>query len=266
MRFILAILLLVAGGSFVLWRYPEFMPVNLEAVSEQAGKLLSEKQIQVSGLEVLTRADIMQHLPLGKSVLWWQSHSQEIETMLETNALIQDASVSACPGSDLRCFEVRILERHPTFVAALGDRVWLIGEDGGFITPVPKKQFDQHGTNLIPGRPALILVEGLLGELTSPDVAKARIRYVRSIIEHVEPEAGLKVRSVEMRPNGETALRFHGLDLRAIFDSVSERPERAREEARRLKAILKQYGRRAADIERIDLAFEKVAITKLKQN
>jgi hypothetical protein len=232
-------------------------------MSERTGQFLTEKELNISGLQVLNRVDILKELPVSKSVAWWLTNAREVEAALEKNVLVQKATVHRCSDFSLRCFEISIVERQPTFIAALGDRVWLIGEDGGFITPIPRKQFEAKGVNVVPGKTP-ILVEGLLSESVSPDLAKARIQYVKLVIGAVENELALRVSWVGLRDNGETALKFVGRDFEAVFDVADQDMGRVREESQRLKTVLSQLGDKAADVARIDLAFDKVAVVKLK--
>ncbi len=265
MRFILAFALLLGALSAVVWKYPDLLPQGLHAVSDRAERLLNDKEIEIEGLSVLTRADILKDLPLHETILWWKTHGREVEVSLERNPLIQDATVMSCAEKSLNCFDIQIKEREPAYIVNLGDRVWLLGADGGFITPVPKKEFLLKGAGIVHARVAPVIVEGLLEESASPDVVKGRIAYVRSVIEVVEPETGLKVRAIEVRSNGEASLRFHGYDLRAVFDAGAEHLDRVREEARRLKTVLDNFGDQATRIAQVDLAFDKVAVTTLNE-
>lgn len=263
MRLVLSFAIILAVTSVLLWQYPEFAKRGYDEVAERGDQFLNEKQINITGLSVLNRSDIIKDLPLKKSVRWWLMNSAEIEASLERNVLVQNAEVKRCERFSVRCFDVTVHEREPAFITSLNDTVWLIGSDGAFITPVPKKQFEAKGANVVMGRTPIV-VEGLLSESVSPDAAKARIQYVKAMISTIEPETGLKVVWVGLRRNGETALRFAGLDLEAVFDVGESDQSKVKEEAQRLKTVLNQFGDRAKDIARVDLAFDKVAVAKLK--
>lgn len=263
MRLLVSFAVILAASSLLLWRYPEVAKRGYQEITEKSDQFLTEKQIDISGLTVLGRSDIVKDLPLSKSVSWWHLHHREIESGLERNVLIQKAVVKRCETFSVRCFEISIQEREPAFITTLNDTVWLIGNDGGFITPVPKKQFEEKGANVVMGRKPIV-VEGLLSDSVSPDAAKARIQYVKAMIAAVEPETGLKVVWVDLRKNGETALRFSGFGFEAIFDVSGSDLVKVREEAQRLKTVLNQFGDRVSDIARVDLAFDKVAVAKLK--
>ncbi|MBN8548104.1 MAG: FtsQ-type POTRA domain-containing protein [Deltaproteobacteria bacterium] len=263
MRVILSFAVLLVAVSALLWRYPDAAKRGYEELAVKGERLLMEKQINISGLKVLNRTDIIKDLPLEKSIRWWQMHSAEIEATLERNVLVQHATLKRCAGYSLRCFDIQIEEREPAFITALGDTIWLIGADGGFITPIPRKEFDAKGANVVLGH-SPILIDGLLSESISPDAAKARVHYVKGMIATVEPETGLKVTWVGLRGNGETSLRFAGLDLEAIFDVSDGDLNKVKEEAQRLKIVLNQFGPRTSEIARVDLVFDKVAVAKLK--
>lgn len=264
MRFVLVSALVFVVLSGLGWLYPDLARQGYHEVASQTGKLLNEKEVRISGLSVLARADILRDLPLDRSVVWWQLNHHEIERALERNPLIEKVVVSRCEAVAVRCFDVSIAERQPAFIAALGDRVWLLGEDGGFITPIPRKQFDERGAHVLPGQRTPVLIDGLLSESSSPDIVKGRIQYVKSVIGAVESETNLSVRWLGIRDNGETAIKFKGYDFDAIFDAGDRELGKMREEARRLKTVLSQFSDRLSDVARVDLAFDKVAVAKLK--
>jgi hypothetical protein len=262
MRWILALVLLcVSYGAYRGFdqTWAEHLYSRFDAF---LGHFMDEKQVELEGLALLDRAQVLALLPMEKPFTWWRTNRAEVEYQLGTHPLIASAEVSPCAGMKLRCFRVLVHERVPSFLAALGDKIWLLGDDGGFIAPVPRHKVSE-GVMLPSGRHA-IWVKGIVSEQNAPEVVRSRIQYVRQIVDHIEPQIGHKVREVELREGGEAIIKLQGLELAAVFSGAGDSEfERIRDEALRLKRLLQEFGERAHRISQVDLAFNKVAVVKL---
>jgi hypothetical protein len=266
MRIVVFLGLVLIASSAALWRYPQALKDGYSGMVESTERFWQDKEIRLSGLQVLSRSDILKELPFDESVLWWQMNRSEIISRLQRNPLIQKAQVRRCDGSSVRCFEVSIAERQPAFLALVGDRVWLLGEDGGFMTPVPRKEYERRGAAIVPGTRSPVIVEGIVDADLSPEVVKGRIQFVKNLISVVEPKISLSVERVSLRPNGEASLWFRSLAFEAVFASGGRDLDRLHEEAERLRAVLAQLGERRAQLERVDLGFDRVAVAKLRSD
>jgi hypothetical protein len=262
MRWIILLLLLVSG--FLLYSSEERKWANVlyGKLEEQLGHFMDEKEVQFEGLALLDRTQVLALLPMDKTFTWWRSNRAEIEHGLTSHPLIAAAHVTPCGGLQMRCFSINIQERVPSFLASLGDKVWLLGDDGGFIAPVPQNKL-KEGITLPNGKPAIWVV-GIVAEQNSPEVVRSRIQYVRKLVDLIETHSGKAVREVAIREGGEAGIRLQGLELLAIFDvSREEQFDRVIEEAQRLKRLLSEFGDRSNRIAQVDLAFNKVAVVKL---
>lgn len=263
MRFLITVLILIIVSSVLISRRPGFLAPALTTVEKSAHEFLEEKQIQLSGLELLDPIEVRKLLPMQKSFAWWRMNSDQVQRQLEQHALIQSALVRPCEQTSLRCFSVEIQERKPAFLARIGDKVWLLGADGGFMAPVPAAKAS-GGLEIGPGRKA-IWVKGVGDSSVSPETIRLKIQYVRKVVDLVEAGVSEKVSEVELLPTGETALRFQGLALNAIFDVNSESAaNRISDEAARLQKLLQELGPRKADLAKVDLAFNKMAVVTMR--
>ncbi|MBX7145000.1 MAG: FtsQ-type POTRA domain-containing protein [Oligoflexia bacterium] len=263
MRFILTFLLFIAVTGVFLWRPPKALVPAIQHVEQSAQDFLEDKEVQLSGLELLDAAEVRKLLPMQNSFAWWRLNGEEVERQLERHALIQAARVRPCGATSLRCFLVEIRERKPAFLAKIGEKIWLLGADGGFMSPVPPNRV-AAGLEVAPGQKA-IWVKGLGAASPAPEAVRLKLQYVRKLVDLVEGGVPEKVSEVELMPSGETAVRFQGLGFVAIFDvDSSSDATRITDEAARLQKLLQELGPRKADLAKVDLAFNKMAVVTMK--
>ena len=233
-------------------------------ISERAAAFWYAKAITFTGLEQIAEEDIQALLPEQSSVLWWRMNSAAITASLQEHPLVSEVRLDECERWSWGCFQLDIVERKPELLALVGDQVWLVGDDGAFIVPVPAGQVP-HVLSRIRGsdKRQPPLVKGLLHENPSPDKIKARLAYVTEALETIEQASGLTVEALELRSNGEMDVGFHGLRLTATFDAVENQSNRLSLEASRLKRVLDEFEGKSELIDKVDLAFEKLAVIRL---
>ena len=221
-------------------------------------RMLFEKTIYFSGLQLVSEEALSAALPTDRSALWWQLHRDTVPALLKQHPFVADASMASCADSWWSCFRIEVKERRPRALVQLKDGVWAVDARGAFLQPVSAAAVERNAQ-----RRVLPLVQGVDLEFGSPEVARARTRYAVHAMELIEQESGKRVEEVVMSSNGEISLRFRDLPFTAVFDSDGESLARVSDEARRLQALLAEFHGREQAIARVDLAYNTLAVVKL---
>lgn len=262
---IFALLVVMLCGAVWLVFPREFRSLASNSWSYLAS-VWSHKELRLYGMEVLREENLDLQDARGRSVAWWHMNLNSLRARLRQNSLVQDALLRRCPDRWWNCFEIEISERRPALLAFVGDRLWMVGDDGGFIGPVSSKLLeaeDRQAKLALLGNPAL--VRGLLTEGASPDLLKSRLYYVQKALRIIEEEAKLRVGEVTLRLNGELEIQPAGAGFTVVFGTADQNLDEVRQEAARLAEVLARIRESLAAVESIDLAFNKRAVVKFRQ-
>lgn len=230
-----------------------------------------DKRVAYTGLSYIRPEEIEVLLPMERSVPWWIFNKEQIETTLLRHSLVRKATLKTCDKlavTDWGCFSIDVQERHPMFAALIDDEVWILGEDGGLLFPIPRDQFDTQplakilSKNLAREVPSSISLKILQVAGSSPDLIHARLSYTRRAVEIIEEHSRLEVAMARCSHQGEIRARFEGYPFEVIFDYAEDAPKTLTVEAQRLSALVMEFGQRAQTIELIDLAYNKLAIVR----
>ena len=216
-------------------------------------EILYGKDISYRGLSRLQSEDIEVRLPMDASVWWWNFNTAVIEAGLREHPLIQDAAIERCTQLSWRCFRVVIKERHPRYILEIGQYRWVIGEDGGFITTAPDSA----------ALPNTTVIRGIGDLHSSPDLVRGRLDHLRRALQVLEGQVGAPAKSVDFAPNLEFTVLFDGVPFPVRLD-LSNDGQLIPRQARRLKKLLEEFSGRLEAIERVDLAYEKVAVVQVQ--
>ncbi|MCB0318176.1 MAG: FtsQ-type POTRA domain-containing protein, partial [Bdellovibrionales bacterium] len=240
-----------------------FLINNIETFSEE---VLYEKTIQVKGLELLNEIDIEAFLPVDKSVIWWLFNRSKIETEIETQSLVADAKVNRCQWWKFACFYLEIKERIPMFIALSDKNAWVVADDGAFITPLHPSKIERAMFKRATGeyvKPAI--VKGLFTEENSPEVSLARSKYINTAILKIEKETSKSIERVSIRDNGELEVIFRGSSYLVVFDKSYGEEGKLSDQIFRFNKIIEQFKDRERVLASIDLAFNALAVVRLKK-
>jgi hypothetical protein len=267
----LAVLDLVSGGSVraSLAQIPESTFVrNLE-------QSYLKKEVRISGLSVLGPERVRKLLPLERSITWWHLNRETVLNTVREQPFIEQASIQRCStkGSDLedsgflsalvyglRCFDLRVIERSPSLITELKGESWLVARGGALLMPIELSNDnlellrDQFGT--------IAILAGLERANYSPDLLQHRLKYAEQALRLIRAESSQPIERAEMLENGELEVTLRGLALRARFEYSPDAPERIKDEARRLKALLEHYKGREDSLKEVDLAFNNLAVVR----
>lgn len=234
-------------------------------------RVFYEKQVSISGLRVLSENDVRKLLPLDRSIAWWLANEAVIESNLQQNPLIREVKVSPRGWGS---FDLLVTERQAGFFALVGTEGWLIGKDGGTMLPLSKAEVEQLSgmsqAGEVPGLRRLPVVTGLLTENVSPDVMQARFEHMRHCLDVLEEGVGRPLLRVHLRAGPELEVQFRDLEAAVVFEVPLAKadewdPSMLRDRAARLRELLKQLGDLAAQVQRIDMAFDRVAVVTWKK-
>lgn len=231
---------------------------------ESLHHFLFSKRVTIKGLD--DEETIRHALPEDRSVAWWLLNRSSIGAELATLPRVSSAAVTSCTDEwSVRCFEVHITERKPTIVALVEDHAWLVGHDGGFVKPLTNvRSFSDVEAFVESSDKGLIGVDGVASLGGGLELIRGRLLYVTEVIQTIEGELGLKVRFITLEKNGEARVTFDGRPYAVLFGFAgSDRSSIARE-AGRYKQLLSRLNQRDDVIKEVDLAFQKVAVVRLK--
>lgn len=265
MRFWFTLLCCLVVGTIVCLDQPQKAAQFFASAEQYGRKVWFEKEVWFSGTELVDRKDLEPLLPLQESVGWWLLYPERIEALLRAHPLVLDASIGRCTGQWWGCFTIRVTERHPKLVVMVGERAWVVGEDGGVLSPVPPHQAEafRAGVEIAEFQGTEVpLVEGLLSEEESPDAVRARLAHAAQVVEVLSTSVGLKVHKVVVEGGREARVSFRGVPWTATFESKGEQgwEQRLLDQANRLKVLKESLGVSSDHVRQIDLAFEKMAV------
>jgi len=275
MRKVLLLFFILVFSFVDLWLNPSAVPGFIKIKSQLIASthtLLYRKSVNITGLKLLSDADLKLEGYAERSNLWWLFNRAEIEQALRSNALIQEVNLSPCSLLSFSCFNLKIEERNPELLASMGKGIWLVGSDGGFISPIPgEESFNQKLKQLIQDKKIKslnqnVIVTGLLPNDASLNILKPRFEYVKNAIGNIEAETALKVKKVQINDSGEMEVKFENFPFLAVFGVGQHSADRLGKEVRRLTRILKEFKGREENLQRIDLAFDALAVVKLNQD
>lgn len=229
-------------------------------VSTRGQNGLEVQEVRVEGLSILSRTEIEKALPSGRSVVWWKLNDTGIQGMLKKNPWVADAKVSPCPGSVSSawgCFVISIKERVPAYVANVDETLWLIDRDASFIAPMADAASRGYSTSLVS-------VSGLASRNSSPDLVRAQLASVTRLVDDLHESVGRNVQSLEFINSGDFGVGLEGLPFPVIFAGGRDSKISVREQGARCAELLRHLQSRFSEIERIDLAFDRVGVVKFR--
>ena len=245
------IALLTLSAVFVYSRGSGWLGHELSGVLEG---LWYQKVISVSGLKTIQEYEVMEVLPAEKSVGWWNSNLNLIADELRKDPRVKRAVVGRCKGEivAIYCFEVRVEEREPSFVTEFGGERWVVGDDGGFISPITGLATFNH----------LPVVEGVGGDVQTSQFISGRIA---SAIKDVSLILGKRITKLRIDKNRELQILFAELPFQAVFAFQGFDEITIADQARRLLALLEAKRGQWDSIKEVDLAFDKIAVVKYQE-
>jgi hypothetical protein len=283
MRFLLTLFCALVTTTLLALDQPE----KARAIAAKVGNTVhgwwTDKEVWVSGTSLVARKDIDDVLPNQQSVLWWMVNGEQIESALRGNPLIAKADVQRCPNKWWGCFSIAIEEREPKFLLLVGSKGWLVGGDGGILTPLPAQRAQailrgesppEFMGKLVP------LVEGPAAEEESPDLVKNRLGLAKRAIEILSEELPASGRGTEsgdiqevapfiverlsFRQKHDMRVRFREWPFVVTFGIPQSEGWEAvlRDQCARLRRLLDELGDAAMRAKEIDLAFDSVAVVR----
>jgi hypothetical protein len=270
-RSVVVLVMVVSSVSLQhAWAMPEAPVRSSSPWVEHARRLIHQflfhKTIAIEGVGASEEESILSALPASRSVLWWFLNRSSIAAQLAMLPRVESASVTSCADEwDLRCFVVHVQERKPVFVTIVGDHGWLVGKDGGLVKPLPNVRTvsDVEAFREVSEEP-LVAVDGVESPESGLEVVRGRLRYVADVIATIESELPMKIQSVSLERNGEARVSFQGKPYPVLFGFADSDLSSLAEEARRFNLLLSRLEGREELIREIDLAFQKVAVVRLK--
>ncbi len=255
------------------------------------------KEIWISGTKLVDRHEIEALLPQKESVLSWMLHREQLSALLRGHPLVRDARVEGCDEQWWGCFRIQVTERDAFFIAVIGRRGWVIGEDGGVMTPLPGTwpSKNELGVSAALARPVvakgqksalsssetstsavnsknsshlagkdLTVVEGLGDEHESPDTLRIRFSQAVRVIQLLDSALNRGVSELRFEPGREILARFADTSWSARFDIGGDEQweDRLGDQAARLVALIEKYPERLIDATQVDLAFERIAVVR----
>jgi hypothetical protein len=254
--------LLIASGVIVLHVLdnPEGAKHLADLAVKRTQSLIQDKEVRIEGLSVLSRTEIERALPLERSAVWWKLHETDIQARLSQNPWVADAVVSSCPGSfsgSWGCFLVSVTERTPRFLATVDNTRWIIDRDGSFIVPYTEGAARTGGG-------ALVSVEGLASQNSSPDIVRAQLGAATRLLDTVQQGVGRKITGLQFLTDGDFAVTFQAVPFPVVFGAGPDAKVPLAEQSQRCGELLKRVQDRFSDILKIDLAFDRVGVIKFR--
>lgn len=267
---------MVLGGMFALALLGAgyFVPAStyqpyLDQIKHQAQDALYKKTIVVNGLSLLAEHDLHLERFQDWSVVSWHLRGDKIERDLATNPFISQAKLSRCDKYSWSCFKLELTERSPAFLAALQNRIWIVGNDGAFVSPLPgnpdfnarlKTMIEQRKVKSLNSSP---LVSGLMPEGAASQAVKARIDLVSAAIDALKANVRYPVDQVKLQPNGELVVSFKDLPSAVTFSAPENDQKKLIKQIARFNRVMRELAGREESVEKLDLTYESFAVVSL---
>jgi len=269
MRWIFTLLVTAVVVTLEVLDNPRLFERGWQRTIEVAHRIAQEKDVRVEGLQVLSRTEVERVLPLNRSVFWWIFNQQVVQTRIQENPWIQSATVESCPGGALGawgCFVVSLTERNPYFVATVDEVSWLIAEDGTFLIPESsaRERRAAEGEQRKLDSTTLFRVDGLASRVSSPDRMAAQVAVAREVIREAHVRFRNKVNTISFGSKSDLAVAFDGLPFPIILNAGNDVSVSIGEQLARGSKLLQQFSDRSGEIEKIDLAFDRVGVVSFR--
>lgn len=251
MRFSWPVLLLMPAALLLgLYTSARFPAVN-GVIRQYLPEIKLNKQVNISGLNLLKPSQLALAEFSDKSLLWWFWNRDLIETKLLENTWLESARLESCGVFRPSCINLDLKERVPSAVVSVNSSTWIVGRDGGFIRPISQK-LDV----------ALPILEGFTDSAEFSGNLRARLKYALDALESIQATSKLKVLKLKLEGNGELKLHFDNVEPMVTFGLAGEDSESLERQARRLNVVLSSLGRTGSNAAEIDLAFNNLAVVK----
>jgi hypothetical protein len=261
MRALITALTTVGVGTLIVLDNPQGAADLYASSLKRAESIWSDKEIRIAGLNLLKRSEVERLLPVERSVLWWQVNRSQVEAKVASNTWISHSKLSSCSGGSLAerwgCFLVTVEERQPLFTTNFNGDAWVIDRQGVFVAPLVELQ----RRNFVG---ELISVRGVADGAQQPSLVRAQLSAAAPLCDTLSKVVGRGVRDLEFLAQGDFAVRFKGLNFPVIFAAGTDASVRLEEQGERFAALLKQIAGRLGDVERIDLAFDRVGVVRFR--
>ncbi len=265
MRLLLCVLLSLALLVAYLMEDEACVTSWREQVIGVVTPLLYERELRIVGAMVLSRKQIESMLPFAYSNVWWRTHLEQVPQELLKSPLVSAAEVRPCAAVSVRCFELKMEERKPAFIAVMSDasKSWLVGQDGGFIAPLTYKQF-QDGVLKVLGEDGknLIVVRGLWDGQAAPDEVKARLSRLAEALKSLQLSSGFIIREVVLQDGTDIKVRFDNVSFPVVFELSAESLPELPQKGSQLKRVVLELGDSQAKVKEVDFALKKMAVVR----
>lgn len=259
MRFILT-----SGIALIcslLWLYDK--PKRAEVFVQRVDSIVNAKEISILGLNNLSREQVEKFLLIERSTILWRLNPTEVERALKQNPFIEQAKLEPCSNWSYSCFRLEISEKKLRYLSEIDGVLWVLADNGDFVAPLSDARDLLKLSGFFAGQEPKIL-RGLSGKLSS-DLLRARARFASDAINAVEKNVNSRAEQVEIKENGELIFKFSDYGFLAIFEGGNVGIAAIEKMALRLSSLLKELGHNVRGIERIDLAYDRIAVVKYKE-
>ena len=141
----------------------------------------------------------------------------------------------------------------------------ILSDEGVTLASVPEDQLSEVLEKLLNAdAPRPKIISGVITDDTSTDQFQARFRYIKESFALLEKYTGYQFARVELLPNGELLAKPSRVGFVVQFDKGWGQEEGFKEEVERLKLVLPEIKDRLADVVKIDLAYNKIAVVSYK--
>lgn len=232
-------------------------------VNQGAGTIQSlwnDKNVRIEGLEVLSEREIEPLLPLSKSVLWWHLNEPDIQAELMQIPWVKSVSVNSCHDSIWSrwgCFLLSVKEREPVFSAVVDETEWVVDAEGAFIVPSSDLVHRRYDLKLVS-------IAGLASREYSPDMVRSQVYSANKYMGILQQSVGKAVVSLSFLDHADISVGFQGVPFPIIFGLDSAGTTSLAEQGKRCAALLKRLGHQFHEIEKIDLAFDRVGVVAFR--
>lgn len=218
MRFLVFILVLFSFAFFLARNQQAYESAH--KFSKDISALFNQRKVLISGNTLITSEEISSRLPEGNNI-WWALNLPLIEKSLLTEALFKEIEVSRCSLLAINCYQIKIEEEEPAFLATFSSTNWLINSQGKFLLPVSISMTEKLSEKY----PQI-----LISDKAKPALTVSQTFFLGDRAAALQRISGWDVQNIKFESDGDVRVKFRNLDPQVIFNTeVLESSEISRE-------------------------------------
>ena len=214
------------------------------------------------GNRFTSNSDIFSKFEKRTDVFYWYLNNSKIKENIKKLAFVKDVTIFPNSLKEFYKFNIAIIEETPLFLIKLKDnKVQVISDEGKMLSYITNDEAFISNRDFFNSLP---VITGVDEGLDSAQTLNSRLIYISNFIKKVNTKIPYTINFIYFMPSGEVQIKFSEINPLVVLD-LSKTDEWVDTELDRFNVLNKNLGPKINSMEKIDLAFSKVGVLKLKK-